>query len=127
MSDAKDEEIAELKRQLAAKDKEIAELKSQLAAKDEEGTPPAWAAAKADGNSDKLLRQRSIYAVAESEAGRELLQRAMKSARQGKQVDGAVLTQLWQEHDADGDGSLTVDELRPLVRASLVSTILARQ
>lgn len=79
----------------------------------EEGRPPASATAD---NKDKMLRQRSLEAVAGADGGKELLVKAMSTAKKGKGVDENMLSAIWDEFDANKDGKLTLEELKPLVK-----------
>ena len=53
----------------------------------------------------------------ETKADQSLLEKTLSTVKQGKKVDADMLGQLWEQQDANKDGKLTVDELKPLVRA----------
>ena len=82
-------------------------------------TPPKSAGAYAVASGDQATppKPSSNEAPTETEAGQSLLDKAVSTVKQGKKVDANMLGQLWEEQDANKDGKLTGDELKPLVRA----------
>ena len=89
-------------------------------------TPPKSAGpyTVASGDQATAPKLSSNEAPTETEAGQSLLDKALSTVKQGKKMDANMLGQLWEEQDANKDGKLTVDELKPLVRARVQATLL---